>query len=356
MDSYRLRVTLYSIVKTIVSLLLAFVIGGVLLYAAGFNPFQVYRLMLAGAFAGGNSILTSLYYATPLIFTGLAFAFAQHAGCINLGAEGQLYMGAITAALIGGYLPSVPKVIHIPLILVCSALVASMFGALIAYLKVKFHASEVIVAFMLNSIIISFCSYLVNGPFLDEQKIPRTQKIAQTAQLGKLFAGHYLSYATVIAVVVVIIAWFALKYTRFGYRMHLLRAGSPVAETAGVPIRKMVIAAFAISAAIAGLCGAGQVMGVTYRFTDGFSPGYGFDGIAVYALAGGNPLSILLAAFFWGGLSSGAAMVNRVAVIPMDVISLIQAIVVILMAAPKCMDALCAPIKRVLLKEDNQHD
>ena len=319
------RKTVYVALRTLLAFVLALILGGIVFFAAGFNPVQVYKLIFLGAFGSGEAILTTLSYATPLIFTGLAFAFAQHAKVMNLGTEGQLYVGAMVAALIGGYLPPLPR-----------------------FLSNRFGANMVIVTLMQNYVAQLFCSYLVNNVFVDDQGIARTAALPQQARIGKLMEGHYLSASILIGVALVAVVWFLLNRTRLGYRLHFVGSNPASAETAGINTKRMMLITLLISGALAGFCGATQVMGVQYRFTDGFSSGYGFEGIAVAALAGNNPLTVLLSAILWGGLKSGASEVNRIASIPMDVISIIQALIVVFMVAPKLMDALCTPMRKLL--------
>ena len=342
------RKTVYVALRTLLAFVLALILGGSVFFAAGFNPVQVYKLIFLGAFGSGEAILTTLSYATPLIFTGLAFAFAQHAKVMNLGTEGQLYVGAMVAALIGGYLPPLPRMLFVPLILVVSCLCAGCYAGIAGFLSNRFGANMVIVTLMQNYVAQLFCSYLVNNVFVDDQGIARTAALPQQARIGKLMEGHYLSASILIGVALVAVVWFLLNRTRLGYRLHFVGSNPASAETAGINTKRMMLITLLISGALAGFCGATQVMGVQYRFTDGFSSGYGFEGIAVAALAGNNPLTVLLSAILWGGLKSGASEVNRIASIPMDVISIIQALIVVFMVAPKLMDALCTPMRKLL--------
>lgn len=345
------RKRVYTLLRTLCAFLLALVLGGIVFLMAGFSPIQVYKLIVKGAFGSGEAILTTLSYATPLIFTGLAFAFAQHAKVMNLGTEGQLYIGGMVAALIGGYLPVLPRVIFVPVILMVSCLAAGLYGGIAGFLSNRFGANMVIVTLMQNYVAQLFCSYLVNNPLVDEQGIARTAKLPPEACIGRLVEGHYLSASIVIGVLLVALIWFLLNRTKLGYRLHFMGTNRVSAETAGLHVDRMLLVTLLISGALAGCCGATQVMGVQFRFTDGFSGGYGFEGIAVAALAGNDPLMVLLSAILWGGLKSGASAVNRIASIPMDVISIIQALIVVFMVAPKLMDTLCAPLKRLLLAQ-----
>ncbi len=339
---------LYSILRTACALLLALVCGGVLFAASGYKPLQVYTLIFQGAFGSWNSFLTTLTYTVPLLFSGLAFAVASKANIMNLGGEGQIYVGAMTAAIAGAYVTFLPRAAHLPLTLVVSFAAAGLYGALAGFLKIRFGANEVIVTIMLNYLAQNFCSYLVAYPLQDSLGVPQTKQIMDTARLSRAFPGHYLSTALYLALGAILIAWFVMSRTHLGYQMKVLGHNQKAAETAGINYKKITVITMFLSAGIAGLCGAGQVLGTHFRFIEDFSTGFGFEGIAVAALAGNNPLMILLSGLLFGGIKSGAAEVNRVASLPMDYVMIIQAMVVVLIAAPRLIDWILKPLRRLV--------
>ncbi len=337
----------YHLLRMATALLLALAFGGIVFYIAGFNPLQAYKLIFQGAFGGGKSFLTTLIYATPLLFTGLSFIVARYANVLNLGIEGQLYAGAMSAALLGAYL-SMPKFIHLPLVLLGSAVAGGLWAALAAFLKVKYGANEVIVCIMMNYVATLFCGYLVAYPFQDEQGLTQTKRIADTAQLGRLVENHSLSKAILFALVLILAAGFLFRNSRFGYQARVCGGNRLAAETAGINSGRITIQTMFLSGMISGLCGGLLVCGTYFRFITNFSSGFGFEGVAVATLAGFHPIGLLVSGILWGGIKSGAAVVNRIASVPMDVISLIQALVVVLVAAPRLMDWILAPLKKLL--------
>ena len=338
MGKFKLDTTkLYHFLRIVAALLLALVFGGAILYVAGFNPLQAYKLIFKGAFGGGKALLTTLIYATPLLFTGLSFIVARHAG-------------AMTSALLGAYVTVLPKAVHLPLVLAAAAVAGGLWAALAAFLKVKYGANEVIVTIMMNYVATLFCGYLVAYPFQDEQGLTQTKRIASTAQLGRLVKDHSLSVAILFAIVLIVIINFVFKNSRFGYRVRACGGNRLAAETAGINSRRITIQTMFLSGMISGLCGGLLVTGTYFRFITNFSSGYGFEGVAVATLAAFNPIALILSGILWGGIKSGASAVNRIASVPMDLISLIQALVVILVAAPRLMDKVLAPLKKLLVK------
>lgn len=317
-----------------VSLLLAMVISGVVMAVCGYNPFEAFGAIFAGAFQSQSGLAQTFTQATPLIFTGLAFTLAKKTTLINLGVEGQLLFGAMAAAVLGTVDLGLPTFLHLPLTLVAGMAVGGLFAALVGLLKVKFGSNEVIATIMLNEIAKLFCSYLVNGPFKAEGAVSQTVKVLPTAMLPRIMAKYQLTFAIVLAVLACIAVKFFMERTVKGFEIRCVGMGSVAAETAGINVGKMMIAAMFLSGAIAGLAGACHVTGVDRRFIEGFSPGYGFDGIAVAALAGENPIGVIFAGVIFGALRSGAMVLNRTTNIPTDFINVIQALVVILVAAP----------------------
>lgn len=323
-----------GILLPVVSLLLAMVISGVIMAVCGYNPFEAFGAIFAGAFQSQSGLAQTFTQATPLIFTGLAFTLAKKTTLINLGVEGQLLFGAMAAAVLGTVDLGLPTFLHLPLTLIAGMAVGGLFAALVGLLKVKFGSNEVIATIMLNEIAKLFCSYLVNGPFKAEGAVSQTVKVLPTAMLPRIMAKYQLTFAIVLAVLACIAVKFFMERTVKGFEIRCVGMGSVAAETAGINVGKMMIAAMFLSGAIAGLAGACHVTGVDRRFIEGFSPGYGFDGIAVAALAGENPVGVIFAGVIFGALRSGAMVLNRTTNIPTDFINVIQALVVILVAAP----------------------
>ena len=324
--------------EVLISLLLALIIGGIFFLISGYNPLQVYELIIKGAFGNLNSFLTTLTYATPLILSGLSFTVAKQANIMNLGGEGQIYVGAMAAAIAGTWFPQVPKVLYVPFVLLVAFSAAGLYGGLAGYFNVKFGSNIVIVTIMMNYISQYFCGYLVAYPLRYGEASLQTKMIGDNAVIGRIFSGHQLSGVLILAILASVTMGLVIKYTKFGFHMRVVGFNSAAAETAGIPYKRITILTMIISAGIAGLCGAGQTMGVHFRFIDNFSSGYGFEGIAVAALAANSPVGVLLAGLLFAGLKSGAASVNRVANIPMDYISIIQALVIVFVAAPYMID------------------
>ncbi|MCD7965699.1 MAG: ABC transporter permease, partial [Clostridiaceae bacterium] len=176
------------------------------------------------------------------------------------------------------------------------------------------------------------------------------EMIAPSAVIGRIFSGHQLSGVFILAVIAVAVVAFVVKYTKFGFHMRTVGFNRLAAETAGINYKRMTIVTMFLSAGIAGLCGAGQIMGVHYRFIDNFSSGYGFEGIAVAALAANNPAAVLISGILFGGIKAGAMSVNRIANIPMDYISIIQALVIVFIAAPRLISQIVEAVSGIFKK------
>jgi len=334
-----------EIVNLLVALLLALFMGGIMFSISGYNPFQVYFLIAKGAFGGLNNILTTLTYAIPLVLSGLAFSIAKKANIMNLGGEGQIYVGAMAAALVGAYVTGLPSFLLVPLALLVSFVAAGIYGGFAVFLKVRHGSNVVITTLMLNYIAQLFCGYLVSYPLRGGESVPQTKQIAAEARLGRIIPSHQLSTALLVAIATALILWVLLNKTRLGYQIRVVGYIQQAAETAGINYKRVALVSMFISAGIAGLCGATQVLGTHFRFIDNFSSGYGFEGIAVAALAANNPLMILFSGLLFGGIKSGAMSVNRVATIPMDYITIIQALVVVFIASPKLVQTLIEILK-----------
>lgn len=321
-------------VLSLISLVFAILVSGIIMALFGYNPLDAFRAILLGAFGDQRAMAQTLSQATPLIFTGLAFTFAKKANLINLGIEGQLHLGAIGAALVGAMDLGLPMIIHLPLALLAGILAGGLYAGLVGLLKVKFGSNEVIATIMLNTIAINFTSYLVNYPFKIEGAVAQTERVVEAAMLPRIIQKYQLTIAIFIAIGACILVKYFIDRTTMGYEIKSVGLNPIAAETAGINISKIMVISMLISGAIAGLAGAGQALGVDRRFIEGFSPGYGFDGIAVAALAADSPIAVIFSGIIFGALRAGAMVLNRTTNIPTEFTSVIQALVVIFVAAP----------------------
>ena len=307
---------------SILSLLIAIVISGVIMAVCGYNPIEAFGAILAGSFGSQRAIVQTLTQATPLIFTGLAFAFAKKASLINLGAEGQLYLG-------------LPMALHLPLAVAAGMAAGGLYAGLVGVLKVKFGSNEVIATVMLNSIATYLVDYLLNGPMLAENSsVAQTERVLETAQLPRIFQQYQLTIAILLAVAACILVKLFMDRTALGYEIRAVGLNPDAAETAGISKAKVTIVALCISGCIAGLAGASHVLGVDRRLINGFSNDYGFSGISVAALAADSPVGVIFAGIVFGALRAGTMELNRTTSIPVEFVNVIQAMVVILVAAP----------------------
>lgn len=323
-----------GLLKPLFAILASLIIGAGLIALSGSSPIEVYSVLFKGALGNWDGIFISLAYATPLLLTGLGAAYAFRAGVFNIGLEGQLYFGAISAALAGVYLGALPAPILIPLCMII-AMVAGMFwGFIPAILKVKLNVNIFISCIMLNSIAQLFANYLATYPFRGELPIGATFKISENAMLPKL-AGNLndLNLGFVIAIVLAIVLYVVLFKTPFGYESRAAGISSTFSRYIGVDAAKKTIVIVMISGAIAGLAGAEQVLGVNHRYIADFSAGLGYTGIAVALLARHNPLGCIVTAIFFGVLSNGAIQMEVMTDVTRDLVASVQAIMIIFIAA-----------------------
>lgn len=320
---------------SVASLFLAIALSGIIMALAGHNPFSAFGAIIVGAFGGVRQIANTLTQTTPLIFTGLAFVFARKASVINLGVEGQMYMGALGSTLIGITDFGLPMFLHLPFAILTGALFGGLYAGLVGVLKVKFGSNEVVATMMLNSIALLFVGFLLNGPLLAEgSAVEQSARVLDTAELPRVFAQYQLTIGIFIAIGVCFFIKWLVDRTTVGYEIRTVGLNRLAAETAGIQTGKVIITSLCISGAIAGVAGAIHVLGVDRRLIFGFSPGFGFAGISVAALAAENVLGVLFAGLIFGAMRSGSLELARTTNIPSEFANVIQALVVLFVAAP----------------------
>jgi general nucleoside transport system permease protein len=350
------RSALDAALVPLLAIFTALVIGGVIIALAGGNPLQAYVGLFQGAFGSPKALSETAVWATPYIFAGLAVALAFKGGLFNIGVEGQLALGAVAAAWVGYALPgllgiTIPAIIHIPLAIGIGILFGAIWAAIPGALKAYTGAHEVINTIMMNYIALNTVSFLLNGPMKDPDPnnvSARTPEIALTARLPAIFPDLRVHWGFILALIVAWLVWYLLWKTTLGFEIRTVGSNPDAAKYAGINVKKLIVLTMAFSGALAGLAGAIEVVGLNYRHELGFSIGYGFDAIAIALLGKSHPMGVVLAAILFGGMRNGATRMQFLTQIPVDVISIIQALILLFVAA----DEIIRYIYRIKVKEE----
>jgi simple sugar transport system permease protein len=311
--------------------LLAVVIGSLLIVLAKGNPLEAYGALVQGALGSVQGIAETLAQTTVFLFAALGVAIAFRAGLFNIGAEGQLIVGALCAALAGAAM-HLPKPLEVPLCLAAGALGGGLWGFIAGWLKARFGASEVITTIMLNYIAFLGVNYLVGGPLRGSPSAPETAQIFPTAMLQPLVANTRLTAAFPFAILTAVALWWWLGRTASGFELRTVGRSERSARYAGIRISAVIMQTMALSGGLAGLGGAAEVLGLLHRFNAQLSPGYGFTSIAVALLAQSNPIAVIPSAFLFGVLQNGALSMQALAGVPKDLVSVISGLVILFVA------------------------
>lgn len=295
--------------QPILAILAGLALGLVVTSFAGESPLHVLHVLAEGAFGSGYDFGMTLFYATPLVFTGLSVALGLQAGLFNVGAEGQMLMGAMAATATGILFPNVPWPLAPLFALLAAFLAGGAWGAIPGWLRASRGSHEVINTIMLNFVAAGLTSwmtlYLFKNP---DSQSPETRAIGPGYMLSHLsiFGDAPVSSAIFVAILVVGLVWFFMNKTVLGYEIRAVGTNENAARAGGISPGKMRILAMALSGGLAGLVASGEIMGSSYRFKMGFSPGFGFIGIAVALLGRGKPVGIFFAALLFGALHKGS--------------------------------------------------
>lgn len=329
------KISFREILTPILAVLFALLLGAVFILLAGENPLSAYRVLFEQSLIGRNSIATTLQRATPLIFTGLAVSFAFRCGLFNIGAEGQLYVGAFASAWVGFTFTNLPRLIHLPFAIIVGMIAGAIWGSIPGLLKAKLGVHEVINTIMLNFVAYYLTDFLVIGPFHGGRWSAETNRIDPSAALTRFMPPSRLNTGIFIAIAAVILVWFILWKTRIGYEIRAVGSNPDAAEYGGINVARNMVLAMAISGALAGLAGTEQILGLHGRFIQRFSPELGFMGIAVALLGKNHPVGVALAAILFGALTTGGAAMDRLTSVPRELIVIIQALIIFFVAAER---------------------
>lgn len=297
---------------------------------------DAYVGLIGGSIGSPRAISETLLQATPLILTGLAVAVGFRAGLFNIGAEGQLYAGAASSIFVGFALVGLPAFIHLPLAVIAGIAGGAFWGFIPGFLKARTGAHEVIVTIMLNYVAYRFIDWLLNQSFF--QREGRTDQISKfvepSAELPRLIEGFRTHWGIFLALgAAVFISWLLFRSTK-GFEFRAVGLNPSAARYAGISIGGTLILAMMVSGGLAGLAGASEMLGSNKTLTPGFSPGWGFDAIALALLGGARPLGVVFAALLFGALRAGATPMQVSTGIPIDLVVVIQALVIMFIAAP----------------------
>lgn len=321
------------IIKPIITIFIAFAIGGILIAISGKNPFYAYAALFKGAFSGNGGFYNTLFSATPLIYTGIATAIAFKANIFNMGVEGQLYLGAFTAAYVGAYVTGLPHIAHVVLCILAAAVVGGLFAAIPGFLKGYLNVDEMVVTIMLNYVATLFTGYLASYPFKAKGVgFSATEIIRKSSELPRFSRVSQFNVSFIIAVAVVIFAYFLFKKTTLGLEIKSIGENRNFAEANGMNTSFKIVVIMVISGMIGGIAGAGEILGVHHRFIANFSPGYGWDGMTIALLGKNNPIGVFIAAIFFGVLKSGGSTMELAVGVPRSLINILQGLIIFLLA------------------------
>ena len=326
----------------LIAIFAAFLIGGVLVAGIGDDPIQTYLLLIGSALSWPDGIGYTLFYATPLIFTGLAVAVGFRCGLLNIGAEGQLTVAALVTAWAGIAFANSPAWILIPLSCLAAILTGACWGAIPGVLKARFGSHEVINTIMLNFIAVALASALTQSyfkqqgdPILETAPIGASAHIPRIGQIISIIPERIpLNIAFLFALVAAALVYVFLWRTKWGYEIRATGANPSAAEYGGISVKKQIVVAMAVSGGLAGMVAINEVLGYRYRYYQGFSPQYGFTGIAVALLGRNHPVGVVLAALFFGALTRGGLFVDIFTEkVSKDLVLILQALVILFVAA-----------------------
>lgn len=315
--------------------LTALAVLSALLLVTGHSPGPALTALVVGALGSEYALSSTIVRSVPLALSGLAVTLAFRAGLLNIGAEGQLLIGACVATATGALFRNMPSMVALPAMLLAATVAGATWAFVAAELRRRFGVLEVISTIMLNFLAQYLIGWLVRGPLQESTRVnPQSASLPEALHLPVMLDGTRLHVGVLLAIALAVGAWWWLKETAGGFRLRAVGANAAAAATTGqINVGRTVVLAFIASGALAGLAGAVEFTGVTYALYDNFSPGYGFTAIAVALLARLNPIGVLVTALLFGALEAGANAMQRDAGVPSVVVSVVEATLILLVVA-----------------------
>ena len=317
-----------KLILPIISVVLAFIIGGIVIACINKSPMEAYGYLFNGALGSKASIGETFVKMIPLAFTGLCAAFAYSCGVFNLGGEGQFIMGAVAACWFSTTFSDLNPVLIRIVSLIIGAMAGCIWGAIPGLLKAYKNLNEMITSIFFNYIATLFMEYLYSGP-MKEAKILQTAAVPDAARLTKIWDVSRLHAGFYIVIILAVLLFYFMYYTSKGYKLRAVGLNPTAARVNGIPLKSSMLIAFLVSGAIAGLGGAVELFGVSFRLQPGLGEGFGFDGVAVALIGQLNPIGTLISSFGFAVLKNGANYMQVGSKIPTAVADIIQALVIL---------------------------
>jgi len=333
----KLKGTLQSLVQPLLAVVIGLIVGAIAIVIVGGDVFETYYEMWKGAFGNFYFLTNTLARATPIILVGLGVALAFRAGFFNMGSEGQMVLGALSAALTALYIPG-PGWVKMIAAIVAAMIVAGLWSAFAGWLDSRFGMNLLITTLLLNYIATLFAGYMVAYPFKDRTgsaALSQTEMIDASVMFPKLFQGMTVHAGFIIAIIATLALHFFIKYTTKGYEIRMLGGNPLFASYGGISRGKLMLISMFVSGAFAGLAGASEVLGTQYRFLDGSlsSANFAWSGIMATLLANSNPIGTAIAAILLAALQTGGMGMERNTDVPLEISSIIQAVLILFISA-----------------------
>lgn len=323
-----------KLINSILPVLLAFLIGGIMILLIGENPLKTYQLMLGKSLFTAKGLGTTLHYASPMVLAAIAIAITFKAGIFNMGVDGQLIFGGFFAGLVGAYLPGMSSLPHKLLCFAVGAACGMLFALVPALLRAYLRVDEMVVTLTLNYAMLKVLEYLSSGPFREAGAgyvcTPTVRDSAMFTRLGN----SRMTAFSIVALLVFMLMAFVMRKTVLGYSIDALGKNPVFAEAVGLRTRRKVIVLMLVSGALAGLAGAGHMLSEEFKYTLSFSgnPGIGWDGMLIALLGRHSPMGILVSGIFYSALKTGADNINMYTSVPKEIVSVVQGLIILFLA------------------------
>lgn len=361
---YPLLGRLFDALLPLFATLAALGIGAIMLLLLQADPVEAYGAMLDGAFGTTNAIADTIVKATPLLLVGLGICIAFRGGVINIGGEGQLIAGAISATYIGLTFPEQPAIVIVPAAMLVGFLAGAVWGGIPGILKAYYGVNEILSTIMMNAIAVQFMNFLLRGPMIDPVQLERASRIPETARLSRAFdlprmIPTRLHLGALIAVILAFLVYVFLWRTTIGYRIRAVGLNPDASRYAGVNVKRYIVLSLLLSGAFAGLAGAIQVYGVHhFMFTDGSAAGFtgsaGFNGIVAALFGKLHPIGTIPASFIFGALLVGANSLQRVAQVPSALVTALNGLVVVFVVSSEIWSRRAARLRQAQAQEADE--